>query len=96
MNPPQYECDCGQTYSSLVALEACQANNHGQKPRAEIVCTICRNDQGFAFGTCIECGWNYLDNTFHWIEVQAEDLASLSESHRDALIVMHLQRKHRQ
>jgi hypothetical protein len=37
-------------------------------------CPICGNRQGFAFGTCGECGWNHLDNTFHFIEVSTADL----------------------
>jgi hypothetical protein len=32
---------------------------------------------GFACGTCIECGYNYLDNTYHFIEVRTELLEQL-------------------
>lgn len=28
-------CDCGQTYSSIYGVEACQFNNHGQPRRAD-------------------------------------------------------------
>lgn len=37
-------------------------------------CSICKNKRGFVFGTCIECGYNYLDNTYHTIEVNTEAL----------------------
>lgn len=32
---------------------------------------------GFAFGTCVECGYNHLDFTFHKIEVNTEVLKAL-------------------
>lgn len=37
-------------------------------------CPICKNNYGFAFGTCCKCGYNYLDNTYHTIEVSTEIL----------------------
>ena len=37
-------------------------------------CPICKNKYGFAFGTCSKCGYNYLDNTYHTIEVSTEIL----------------------
>lgn len=40
-------------------------------------CPICKNKMGFAFGTCIECGYNHLDNSYHTIEVNTEILKSL-------------------
>ena len=40
-------------------------------------CPICKNTRGFGCGTCIECGYNYLDNTYHFIEVRTELLKSL-------------------
>lgn len=40
-------------------------------------CPICLNRIGFACGTCIECGFNHLDNTFHRIEVDTEVLKHL-------------------
>ena len=40
-------------------------------------CPICKNRIGFAFGTCVECGYNYLDFTFHKIEVNTDVLKSL-------------------
>lgn len=36
-------------------------------------CPHCGNRVGFAFGTCIECGWNYLTRKFHWIKVWTEN-----------------------
>lgn len=40
-------------------------------------CPICKNKIGFAFGTCVECGYNHLDFTFHKIEVNTEVLKAL-------------------
>lgn len=40
-------------------------------------CPICKNKIGFAFGTCGECGYNHLDNSYHTIEVNTEILKSL-------------------
>ena len=40
-------------------------------------CPICKNIMGFACGTCIECGYNYIDNTFHYIRVNTDILKSL-------------------
>lgn len=40
-------------------------------------CPICDNMIGFAFGTCIDCGYNYIDHTFHFIEVETEFLKEL-------------------
>jgi hypothetical protein len=37
-------------------------------------CPHCANKFGFAFGTCIECGFNYIDFTFHKIEVWVDEL----------------------
>jgi hypothetical protein len=37
-------------------------------------CPHCGNKTGFAFGTCCQCGFNYLDHTFHSICVRPEDL----------------------
>ena len=49
-------------------------------------CPMCDNKMGFAFGTCGECGWNYLDNTFHFIKVHTDDLP---ESIKHRLITEH-------
>ena len=40
-------------------------------------CPICKNKRGFVFGTCSECGYNYLDNTYYSIEVSTEILEQL-------------------
>lgn len=40
-------------------------------------CPHCKNTMGFSFGTCVECGFNYLDNQFHRISVSVDDLCSL-------------------
>lgn len=40
-------------------------------------CPICKNKYGFVSGTCIECGYNYIDNTYHFIEVRTELLERL-------------------
>lgn len=37
-------------------------------------CPHCGNKYGFAFGTCCQCGFNYIDNTFHSIKINPEDL----------------------
>ena len=37
-------------------------------------CPICKNKIGFVFGTCIECGYNHDDHTYHTIEVSTEIL----------------------
>lgn len=39
-----------------------------------MTCPICKNTMGFIFGTCIECGYNYLDHTYHTIKVDTEVL----------------------
>lgn len=36
-----------------------------------MACPICKNKIGFAYETCVECGYNYIDHTFHRIEVDA-------------------------
>ena len=40
-------------------------------------CPICKNKMGFAVGTCIECGYNHLDHSYHTIEVNADILKHL-------------------
>lgn len=39
-----------------------------------IACPHCGNKQGFVFGTCIDCGWNYMSNSFTHIKVYVDDL----------------------
>jgi len=50
-------------------------------------CPKCANEYGFAFGTCIECGWNYLDHSWHHITVF--DLDVIPTYTRDFLIRKH-------
>lgn len=38
-------------------------------------CPKCGNTMGFAFGTCIECGWNHLYNQWEVIKVRVDDLS---------------------
>lgn len=53
-------------------------------------CPICKNKIGFAFGTCIECGYNHIKGEFSFINVYVSELEkylppevclSLIESH---------------
>lgn len=37
-------------------------------------CPKCGNKMGFAMGTCIDCGYNYLDNKYSWIKVRVNQL----------------------
>lgn len=39
-----------------------------------MTCPICKNTMGFVCGTCSECGYNYIDHTYHFIEVSTEVL----------------------
>jgi len=52
-------------------------------------CVKCGNELGFAFGTCDNCGWNYLSNQFEFIKVYVDDLP---ESEQDYLIEKHAMR----
>ena len=40
-------------------------------------CPICKNKLGFNCGTCIECGYNYLNGKFEHIRVYVNDLKIL-------------------
>lgn len=40
-------------------------------------CPVCGNTVGFAFGTCVRCGYNHEDNTYHFIKVNTEILQRL-------------------
>lgn len=55
-------------------------------------CPHCQNKMGFAFGTCIECGFNYITKQFNKIEVWVEDLPP---NIRDYLINWHADRTRR-
>jgi hypothetical protein len=37
-------------------------------------CPKCKNRTGFAFGTCIQCGYNHYDEEYTRIEVDMEVL----------------------
>lgn len=40
-------------------------------------CPICKNKLGFNCGTCIECGYNYLNGKFEHIRVYVDDLTNI-------------------
>ena len=48
-------------------------------------CPHCGNQLGFAFGTCVRCGFNYLEEKFNYIRVSVNDL----EDHQLHLILQH-------
>jgi hypothetical protein len=54
------------------------------------MCPHCKNNSGFAFGTCCECGFNHLDNEFMFVEVRVSDL--IGSDLKDYLIYLHAQR----
>lgn len=37
-------------------------------------CPKCGNTIGFAFGRCVECGWNHLSNQWEVIKVRVDYL----------------------
>lgn len=59
-------------------------------------CPICKNTMGFSCGTCIECGYNYLDHRFHFIEVDVDVLRALLPEHVvEQLVDIHSEYKRR-
>ena len=53
-------------------------------------CPVCGNTMGFAFGTCIDCGFNHITNEFQSIRVDTEILKNLvSEETFDWLVAEH-------
>lgn len=52
-------------------------------------CPKCTNRIGFSFGTCAECGWNHLDNTWHYIKASTDHLPY---SVKEDLIRIHAKR----
>lgn len=40
-------------------------------------CEKCNNKHGFAFGTCVECGWNSSEKAYTYIKVATEHLQRL-------------------
>lgn len=49
-------------------------------------CPVCDNRIGFAFGTCVDCGFNYIEADFRYIKV---DVRYLPLELREALIREH-------
>lgn len=49
-------------------------------------CPVCENTRGFAFGTCVNCGFNYISATFDFIKVHVDHLP---KEVKDALIKYH-------
>jgi|GEM_PF-1271509 len=49
-------------------------------------CPVCENTRGFAFGTCVSCGFNYISATFNFIEVNVDHLP---KEIKDALVKYH-------
>lgn len=49
-------------------------------------CPHCKNTVGFIFGTCSQCGYNYLSMQFEIIKVRVDDLP---EETVDYLIGLH-------
>lgn len=53
-------------------------------------CPICDNMIGFAFGTCVNCGYNYIDHEFKYIKVDTGILKELVPSSVfDFLVAQH-------
>ncbi len=38
------------------------------------ICHHCKNEIGFVCGTCLECGFNYIEKKFSFIKVYVSDL----------------------
>jgi hypothetical protein len=53
-------------------------------------CPVCKNKIGFAFGTCIQCGYDHIEEKFSRIEVDMEILERLL----DPYTVEYLVRSH--
>jgi hypothetical protein len=57
-----------------------------------VECPICQNKIGFTFGTCIQCGYNHIDHSYHTIEVDTAILRTLvDEETFDWLVYEHEQ-----
>lgn len=48
---------------------------------------------GFSFGTCIECGYNHNDHTYHFIEINTEILELVPQNMFNYLVEQHEKRK---
>ena len=51
-------------------------------------CPICDNMIGFHFGTCVNCGYNYIDHEYKYIKVDTEILKSLVPTQVYEFLVM--------
>lgn len=58
-------------------------------------CPICKNKVGFAFGTCIQCGYNHIEEKFSRIEVDMETLEILLDPYMLELLVNKHARKYK-
>lgn len=43
-------------------------------PKNQDSCPHCSNKIGLVFGTCLECGFNHIQERFRFIKVDVEDL----------------------
>lgn len=58
-------------------------------------CPVCKNKIGFAFGTCIQCGYDYIEEKFSRIEVDMETLEALLDPYTLDLLVNKHERKYK-
>lgn len=58
-------------------------------------CPICKNKAGFAFGTCIKCGYNYLEKEYHSIEVSMDTLKKLLDPYILDYLVQEHEKKYK-
>lgn len=58
-------------------------------------CPICKSKIGFAYGTCINCGYNQLDHTYHTIKVNTEILEQIASPETFNYLVMEHERRHK-
>jgi hypothetical protein len=58
-------------------------------------CPVCKNKIGFAFGTCIQCGYDHIEEKFSRIEVDMETLEALLDPYTLDLLVNKHRRKYK-
>lgn len=58
-------------------------------------CPVCKNKIGFAFGTCIQCGYDHIEEKFSRIEVDMETLEALLDPYMLDLLVSKHERKYK-
>ena len=58
-------------------------------------CPVCKNKIGFAFGTCIQCGYDHIEEKFSRIEVDMETLEALLDPYMLDLLVNKHKRKYK-